>query len=263
MAGRWDAGLYDDKHSFVWEHGAALLDLLAVQPGERVLDLGCGTGHLTARIAAAGAEVVGIDSSAAMVEQARRSYPDLRFEVADARDFSFAEPFDAVFSNAVLHWITEPERVVACVRRALRPSGRFVAEFGGGGNVKAIIAALDTAARRLGVGSFPCPWYYPSLGEYAALLERNGFEVTFAVLFDRPTPLEGEQGLRDWVRMFAADFVAGLAPERREDLLRLVEEEARPSLYQDGKWVADYRRLRVVARRRDATPCRSACRGVN
>src|SRR5262245_39882978 len=128
MAGRWDAGLYDEKHSFVWEHGAALLELLAAQPGERVLDLGRGTGHLTTQLAATGAEVVGLDSSATMIEQARRSYPQLRFEVADARDFSFAEPFDAVFSNAVLHWITEPERVIACVGRALRPGGRFVAE---------------------------------------------------------------------------------------------------------------------------------------
>src|SRR5260221_6945847 len=119
----WNAGLYEDKHSFVWEYGKALLDLLAARSGERILDLGCGTGHLTDRIAAAGAEVVGIDSSPAMVEQARRSYPPLRFEVGDARDFSFPEPFDAVFSNAVLHWITEPERVLACVQRALRPGG--------------------------------------------------------------------------------------------------------------------------------------------
>src|SRR4051812_20707877 len=100
----WDAGLYDDKHSFVWKHGAALVELLAPRPGERVLDLGCGTGHLAAQIAAAGAEVVGIDRAATMVEQARRAYPDLRFEVGEATDFSFDAPFDAVFSNAVLHW---------------------------------------------------------------------------------------------------------------------------------------------------------------
>jgi len=252
MGEQWDAKLYDDKHAFVWEHGVALLELLAVQPGERVLDLGCGTGHLTARMAATGAEVLGIDNSAVMIEQARQTYPHLRFEIADARDFSFDRPFDAVLSNAVLHWITEPARVLACVRRILRPGGRFVAEFGGRGNVKTIVTALDTAGRQLGLGAFPSPWYYPSLGEYAALLEREGLEVTFATLFDRPTPLEGEQGLRNWVRMFAGDFVTGLAPEQGEEFLRLVEEEARAALYRDGRWVADYRRLRVVAWRQEA-----------
>ena len=124
-SGGWDPGLYDGKHAFVWQYGASLVELLQPQPGERVLDLGCGTGHLTARIAAAGAAVVGIDSDPAMIDQARRGYPDLHFEQQDARSFSFAEPFDAVFSNAVLHWIREPEAVIACVRRALKPGGRF------------------------------------------------------------------------------------------------------------------------------------------
>ena len=116
---QWDADLYDGKHAFVWKYGASLVELLAPKPGERVLDLGCGTGHLTAQTAAAGAEVVGLDNAATMVEQARRAYPQLQFELADARDFAIAEPFDAVFSNAVLHWIKEPERVIACVNVTL------------------------------------------------------------------------------------------------------------------------------------------------
>jgi trans-aconitate 2-methyltransferase len=247
MSQNWDAGLYDDKHAFVWRHGAALLDLLRPQAGERILDLGCGTGHLTAQLAATGAEVVGLDHSPAMVEQARQSYPQLRFEVGDARAFTTAAPFDAVFSNAVLHWVREPEAVIACVRRALKPGGRFVAELGGKGNVDRLGAALAAAARRLGQAPFASPWYFPSVGDYATLLERGGLEVTFATLFDRPTPLEGPAGLRDWVRMFAGDFLQGIAPERREELLRLVEEEARPTLYREGGWFADYRRLRVVA----------------
>src|SRR5436305_1929420 len=111
----WDTGLYDDKHSFVWKYGAALIDVLVPRWGERVLDLGCGTGHLTARIAEAGAEVVGIDSSAEMIAEARRQFPHIRSEIADARDFAFDEPFDAVFSNAVLHWVKPPEEAVACV----------------------------------------------------------------------------------------------------------------------------------------------------
>jgi trans-aconitate 2-methyltransferase len=249
MGTQWDAALYDGKHAFVWQHGAALLDLLTPRPGERILDLGCGTGHLTAQLADAGAEVVGIDSAPAMIEQARRTHPRPRFEVADARDFTFPEPFDAIVSNAVLHWVRDPERVIACVRRALRPGGRFVAELGGKGNVRAIAAALEETARAVGCGPFVSPWYFPSLGEYAALLEQGGLDVTFATLFDRPTPLQGEGGLRDWVAMFAGDFLNGLPVERRDEFLARVEEQARPVLYRNHTWLADYRRLRVVARR--------------
>src|SRR5262249_26107528 len=160
--------------SFVWKHGAALIDLLAPRPGERILDLGCGTGHLTAQIAAAGTDVLGIDSSAEMVGEAQRLYPHVRFEVADARDFAFDTAFDAVCSNAVLHWIKEPEKVMTCVRRALGPLGRFVVEFGGRGNVGAIIAGLTTAAQAIGLGAWQHPWYYPGIAEYASLLERAG-----------------------------------------------------------------------------------------
>src|SRR5207302_10671977 len=101
----WDAGLYDGRHAFVWKHGASLVGLLAPRPGERVLDLGCGTGHLTAALAAAGAGVVGLDRSEEMLAQARSAYPALEFVCGDARDFRFGEPFDAVFSNAALHWV--------------------------------------------------------------------------------------------------------------------------------------------------------------
>jgi trans-aconitate methyltransferase len=247
----WDAGLYDAKHSFVWKHGASLIELLAPRPGERILDLGCGTGHLAARIAEAGADVVGIDSSASMVEEARRLYPGIRFEVADARDFSLDAPFDAVFSNAVLHWVKEPEAVVACVRKALGPGGRFVAEFGGRGNVRTIVSALGAASRAIGLGAWEHPWYYPGIGAYAPLLERGGLEVTEAFLFDRPTLLEGQEGLRNWVNMFAGSLLDRVPPDGREDFHRRVEDVARPALYRDGQWFADYRRLRIVARRAD------------
>ncbi len=246
MACDWNAALYESKHAFVWQQAAALLDLLHPRAGERILDLGCGTGHLTAQLAAAGAEVIGIDLSPAMIEQARHNHPELRFEVADARCFAFPEPFDGVLSNAALHWIPEPEAVVGCVRQALKPGGRFVAEFGGRGNIREILAALDRAAGRLGTRHVADPWYFPSVAEYAGVLERSGLEVTYAVLFDRPTPLEGEQGLRNWLEMFAGDF---LPTEARDRFLDTVEAEARAALYRDGTWVADYRRLRIVARR--------------
>jgi trans-aconitate 2-methyltransferase len=248
-ATHWDPGLYDGRHAFVWQHGAALLELLAPRPGERILDLGCGTGHLTAQVAAAGAEVVGLDLAPAMIDQARRAYPQLRFVTGDARDFAFEEPFDAVLSNATLHWVKPPEKAIACVARALKAGGRFVAEFGGKGNVKAIAAALARAPGAVGLGGWQVPWYFPGVAEYAALLEAGGLEVTFATLFDRPTPLHGEDGMRQWVAMFAGGLLEAVPADRREEFLARVEADLRPTLYHDGVWHADYRRLRVVARR--------------
>jgi trans-aconitate 2-methyltransferase len=245
----WDPALYQSRHGFVWELGKGPLELLAPQPGERVLDLGCGTGQLTAEIAAAGAEVVGIDHSEEMVAQARRNFPHLRFEPGDARSFSLDEPFDAVFSNAVLHWVKPAEPAVARIWHALKPGGRFVAEFGGHGNVRRICEALAGVLREQGMGSFEdlSPWYFPTIGEYAGLLERQGFDVTFATLFDRPTALEGESGMRDWVRMFGGVFLDRVAPPDREKFLDEMERRLRPTLFYDGRWHADYRRLRVVA----------------
>lgn len=249
----WNARLYDDRHAFVWKHGAALVELLAPRPGEHVLDLGCGTGHLTAQIAEAGATVLGVDSSPEMIAEARRTHPSLPFEVADARALDFAGAFDAVFSNAVLHWVKDAGAVAVGVARALKPAGRFVAEFGGKGNVRRIGAALATGLTAVGAEPIESPWYYPSIAEYAGVLERAGLEVTFAILFDRPTPLEGgETGLRTWVEMFCGFYLARVPAERREEYLRHVEAETRPALFRDGGWTADYRRLRVIAVRRGA-----------
>jgi trans-aconitate methyltransferase len=243
----WDARLYDEKYSFIWKHGESLIELLAPQSGECILDLGCGTGHLTARIAAAGASVLGIDSSAEMIEQARRSYPYLRVEIGDARYLIHVERFDAVFSNAVLHWIKDADMVVRGLHRALKPGGRFVAEFGGKRNLEAILAATLNALQAVGCGNVDLPWFFPSVAEYSSLLEKQGLEVAFASLFDRPTPLEGEAGMRHWIEMFGGPFLSRVPQDRREDFFRNVENELRPVLHRDGVWFADYRRLRVVA----------------
>lgn len=246
---KWDASLYDEKHSFVWKMAAALLELLDAKADEHILDIGCGTGHLTAQIAALGAHVTGVDRSAEMIQLARVAHPSLHFAVADARELAFAQTFDAVFSNATLHWIRDPERVVIAIASALRPGGRFVAEFGGKGNVAALVAAFHRAWKNLSLPeAFPNPWYYPSLAEYASLLERHGLEVTYGALFDRPTPLEdGERGLRNWLDMFGGIIAEKLAPRAQEGLKMEVEREARHDLFRDGHWVMDYRRLRVVA----------------
>ena len=243
----WDPGLYDDKHAFVWQYGASLVELLAPKPGERILDLGCGTGHLTAQIADAGATVVGMDHSAEMLEQAHAAYPTLQFLQADARDFYFDEPFDAVFSNAVLHWVRPPEAVVQRVYAALRPGGRFVAELGGRGNVHRVLNAVHNAAEQLGLPADFLQSYFPSVGEYTPLLEAAGLEVRSAILFDRPTALAGADGLRNWVKMFRRPVVASVPAERRDDFLSAVEEAARTELFRHGGWFADYRRLRITA----------------
>jgi trans-aconitate methyltransferase len=248
---KWDAELYDEKHSFVWKMAVGLLELLDAKPGERILDIGCGTGHLTAKIAANGAQVIGIDRSAEMIQQACVAYPALCFEVMDAREISFSEKFDAVFSNATLHWIKEPERVVEGISRVLQPNGRFVAEFGGKRNIAGLVTAMERAWPKAGVSRpLPAPWFYPGLAEYAALLERHELELIYGLLFDRPTPLEdGERGLRHWLEMFGGPFLGDLPGEQRERLLEEIECQANGALFAEGRWVLDYRRLRLVARK--------------
>lgn len=247
---RWDASAYDNKHSFVWKYGEEVLELLAPREGERILDLGCGTAHLTNQIAARGAKVVGLDKSPAMIERARALYPELHLEVADATDFHFDEPFDAVFSNAAIHWMKDQDAVADSIGKALKTGGRFVAEFGGKGNIQKTRSALREV---LDGGGYT--WdreasrrYYASIGEYATLLEAHGFRVTYATHFDRPTKLKGaESGLQRWLEVFADNELAGVPADKRESVMQLVEQRLRPELFRDGNWFLDYKRLRVVA----------------
>lgn len=246
----WNSALYEGSHAFVWKYGESLVELLAPKAGEHILDLGCGTGQLTEKIAESGAFVQGIDSSLSMITKANSNYPQLNFAVADARDFQVDEPLDAVFSNAVLHWIKEPDAVINCVAKSLKVGGRFVAEFGGKGNVQAIVRALYSVLSEIGCEEPEAlnPWYYPSVGEYAGRLEKQGFEVSYAVLFDRPTLLEGgNTGMANWIEMFAGGFFVGLSEEVRSQVIKAVAERLRSTQYRDGNWIADYRRIRVVA----------------
>ena len=252
---RWDPGTYDDSFSFVTEHGKHLLGLLNPRPGERILDLGCGTGALTAEIAARGSIVLGIDSSAQMIAKARADHPHLRFEVADGHDFSVREPQDAVFSNAALHWMSrDPGAVVERVAQALVPGGRFVAESGAAGNVAAILAAARDVWARYGV-ELAVPWYFPSPAEYAARLERGGFVVRLLKYFDRPSLLsDAADGIAGWMRMFGGDMIAQLSAQSPAEVvpaaLASLNELTAARLRRPEGWYADYVRLLFVAERR-------------
>ncbi len=246
----WNAGLYDDKHAFVFKYGEDLLQWLNPQPGEQILDVGCGTGYLAHLMAEAGAEVWGIDSAASMIEKAEKEYPGIRFSVADITAFSSDVAFDAVFSNAVLHWIQDKEAAVRQIYRVLKPGGRLVLEMGGKGNVKSIVNALRLSLAAYGYqeNASAAVWYFPSLGEYTTLLESVGFRIRNAAHFDRETELkDADEGIADWICMFGQQFFDGIPPEQVQVICREVQETLRSTRFRNGKWYADYKRLRVIA----------------
>jgi trans-aconitate methyltransferase len=247
---KWDAELYDQKHAFVYQFGENVLEVLNAKQGEHILDIGCGTGYLTQQIHNAGAIVKGTDYSANMIAQAKESYPGVNFEVADAGNFDEAGKYDAVFSNAALHWVKNQSGMMQSVYKSLKPGGRFVAEMGGKGNVAKLIAATKQVLKQHGYHEQAKTqvWYFPSLGEYAGLLEKHGFRVTFATHFDRKTPLQdGNQGVAKWITMFAPLYLIGVPKEEKEQMLAEVTALLEPEYNENGQWYADYKRLRFIA----------------
>jgi trans-aconitate methyltransferase len=240
----WDPETYRRHAGFVAELGRPAVELLAPRPGERVLDLGCGDGRLTEMLVAAGCRVIGVDASAPQVEAARAR--GLEARVMDGQALAFREEFDAVFSNAALHWMKRPRRVLEGVWSALRPGGRFVGEFGAKDNVAAVTRAIDEALRRRGLSyADRDPWYYPAADEYRAELEAAGFEVRHLETFARPTPLPGQ--MTAWLETFAGAFLSALPPAERSAFCREIESALIPTLFRDGLWFVDYVRLRFHA----------------
>src|SRR3984957_3517387 len=246
----WDPATYARNARFVSDLGSPVLELLAPRRGERILDLGCGDGALTKRLVDLQCEVVAVDSSAPQVEAARTLGLDA--QVMNAEALSFREEFDAVLSNAVLHWIKGADAVIAAVYRSLKPGGRFVAEYGGHGCVRKVQTALVQALNRRGIdGDARVPWYFPTPGDYATRLERAGFRVDSIALIPRPTPLPGD--VIDWLETFAQDFLHGLRGVARVEYLEEVRAALEPQLLDStGTWVADYVRLRFAATKVDA-----------
>jgi SAM-dependent methyltransferase len=240
----WSAGSYDTHARFVSDLAGGVLAWLNPKSGERILDLGCGDGVLTEKLAAMGAEVVGVDSSADFIGAATARGLDAR--LMDGEELAFDSEFDAVFSNAALHWMTRPERVIAGIARALKPGGRFVAEFGGHGNVAAIVTAMRAVGlRRGGDPSLAMPWFFPAPAIYQAMLEAEGFTVRRIGLFPRPTPLK--TGMAEWLILFRKPFFQQFENEA-ENALEETVELLRPTLLDGhGNWTADYVRLRVEA----------------
>ena len=243
----WNPERYAKNAAFVPELGRPVVELLAPRPGERILDLGCGDGVLTKRLANAGATVVGVDASPEQVAAARQLGLDAR--VMDGAELEFESEFDAIFSNAALHWMHCPRTVIDNVWRALKAGGRFVGEMGGEGNVEAIRSALADALARRGIdGDALFPWYFPAPAEYRQSLEEAGFDVCSMRLVARPTALP--TGIDGWLETFAESFLSALPEDGRPAFLDEVRARLEPRLKDaDGGWTADYVRLRFAARK--------------
>ncbi len=245
----WNTALYDNSHNFVSKFGQGILSHLNPGPDQRILDLGCGTGDLAKEISLTGAEVVGVDSSIQMIQAAKSKFPEMKFYQMDARALAFGTPFDAIFSNAVLHWIPEKELVINSLRSVLKENGRLVVEFGGKGNVQFMLKALAETFIEKGYSRIPCIdfWYFPSIGEYASELEKQKFRVIHAEHFDRQTPLEGADGIKNWFRMFGDPLFVGIPEPEKEIILEEVQNKLRPTHFINGTWYADYKRIRAIA----------------
>jgi ubiquinone/menaquinone biosynthesis C-methylase UbiE len=243
----WDSDNYAQTARYVSDLGTPVLELLAPQKGERILDLGCGDGALTMKIAERGAHVIGIDASEGMLKGAKER--GLEVHLMDAQNITFDEPFDAVFTNAALHWMPAIDEVLESVQKVLKPQGRFAGEFGGHGNVAAIRVALHSVLLKHDVKVDEKQiWYFPSAEEFAHKLKAHNFEVEYVQLIGRPTPIP--QGMTDWLKTFANGFIKNAPLELQGTIVLETVEMLKPILQdQSGYWTADHVRLRFNAKR--------------
>jgi len=247
--GGWDANLYNEKHSFVAKYGEDVMGWLAPQKGEHILDVGCGTGTLTNKIAESGAIVTGIDASPEMIAKAKHAYDNIEFLVKDASNFFFATKFDAAFSNATFHWIKDQQSLLQSIYDSLKDGGRLVYEMGAKHNIQNIHEAIKEALSEEGfeLNTNIEVNYFSSAGEQATILEKVGFTVSNIIQFDRPTELVGEDGMKNWIVQFCCAFFKLIPSEKIETIIDKAVAILKETNYENGKWYGDYKRLRVKA----------------
>lgn len=239
---KWNSTLYDTSQSFVSEYGNDLITLLPSNKTHCILDLGCGTGDLTMKLSKVCDEVIGIDGSEEMIETAKVKYPHLNFQVMDACFLPWGNKFDIIFSNAVFHWILDQEILLKSIYSALKDGGSLISEFGGYGNISTIESAYKTV-----VPSYKSPFYFPTIESYSAILKKTGFCIQEIYDYDRPTPLsDGRDGLRKWMTQFFSNSLSLFNNKEQENILKNVEDLLENQLFDGVKWVADYRRIRVI-----------------
>lgn len=247
---KWNAKDYTDHFSFVHQYGEDVMGLLDIPQESFVVDLGCGNGALSRKLNDRGFRVLGVDASAEMIMTAKAAHPDLNFIQGDATGFILSEKADAIFSNAVFHWIDadRQEALIENVSEQLKTGGLLVCEFGGKGCAEAVHSGLEAIFQEHQL-HYPRTFYFPTIGEYAPLLERYGLRVEYAVLFDRPTVQQTEDGLIDWINMFVKKPFEGMEPTLKQEILDEARERLRGKLFLDGAWVVDYVRIRIKARK--------------
>lgn len=246
MKNNWNSDNYTDNFQFVHKYGEELIDFLTVPEGSYAVDLGCGNGALTQKLAERGLRVLGIDASAQMLDKAKVLYPELDFRLDDACEFKLEEKADAVFSNAVFHWIDNQDKLIENIADNLKSGGELVFGFGGKGCADTVHKALERAFAYYG-SEYVNRFNFRSIGEFAPVLENHGFRVEYAVLFDRPTEQTGENGLENWIEMFIGSAFEGIDNTIKKKIITQAVELCRPELYVNGKWYVDYVRLRMKA----------------
>ena len=252
----WNADLYENKHDFVAEYGRDRLSNVPETPGQAILDLGCGTGTLTHALLEKSTSVVGLDASPEMIGKARQLYPGMDFRVLDACLMPWNNWFDVIFSNAAFHWIPDHGALLKAVSRALKPQGKLICEFGAHRNILRIREAFRPSLERMNL-PYKTRFYFPTVEEYRSMLEQAGLRPEVVMDFDRPTPLkDGPYGLRNWARQFFWADLKCLHEKRRVRIFEEMEKALRDELWDGTQWVADYRRIRVIASKQAEGPHR-------
>lgn len=244
----WNASNYKENFSFVPAYGEAVLDLLTKPKGSCIVDLGCGNGILTKKLFERGYQVVGIDDSAEMIAQAKVDCPNIEFITGNALDFVLEHKADAIFSNAVFHWIDEQkqQKMLCNIFNQLNEGGELVCEFGGAGCAEHVHRTLEQCFLEHGF-EYKRVFYFPTIGQYAPMLEKAGFRIEYALLFDRPTVQKGEDGLADWIKMFVKKPFEGIDKDIQNEIICEAVNRLKSVLYINGEWIVDYVRIRFRA----------------